>query len=123
MNPTITLQEAASVLNYKDIRSVEKWCERNDVKIFSEDESNKRYIMRMQFEYMRLKKFIQHLKEKYRSEWFDAFKIYISMDITSVVEMEEREIKVFSSQKNNYSVSGDNERRFLQVLTGTIHEL
>lgn len=117
------IKEVAQTLAYKDFRSAEKWCMNHRVEIFSEKENNRKYVMRRQFEYARLKKFIEYLKVKYKSEWFEAFKAYTSMNITSVVEIEEKEKITFSLRTDNYKPQGHHEISFLNSLTENIHEL
>jgi hypothetical protein len=125
MTDTLTIPEAAVILNYKDSRSVESWCKKNNVKIFSAEENNKKYLMRMQFEYARLRKFIDYLKEKYKSEWLDAFKAYLSMDILSVVQLEESEKgkEIVRVKKDNYKLIGEHAKQFLAILTLKTSEL
>jgi len=65
------------MLNYKDIRSLEKWCNDNGVEIFSEQSTRNRYVIRSQFEYAKEKPIIQYLKLKYKDNWLMAFKAHI----------------------------------------------
>jgi len=123
MIQTISIQEAAGLLKVKDTRSVGKFCKVNGVPIFSEESSKKKYIIRTQFEYARLKKFIQYLKMKYKEEWLDAFKAYMSMNIINVAGIEEKDKINFILTKDHYKPQGQHEISFLNSLTENIHEL
>ena len=74
---TIMIKEAAAMLSYKDIRSLEKWCNDNGVEIFSEQGTRNRYVIRSQFEYAKEKPIIQYLKLKFKDNWLMAFKAHI----------------------------------------------
>jgi len=76
----------------------------------------------MQFEYARLKKFIEYLKKEYQLAWFDVFKIYMSMDIERVVEMEENRNYDFALETNSYKPQGNHEISFLNSLTINLSE-
>ncbi len=106
----ITIKEAALELKFKDIRSVIRWANKNKIKIFSEENGRKKYMIRSQFEYVRLKKVIEYLKLKYKGEWLEAFKVYGSMNLLDVIEIEEgRKIKSLKE----YNPQGEHERKFL----------
>jgi putative IMPACT (imprinted ancient) family translation regulator len=91
MIKTLTIKEAAAMLNYKDIRSLEKWCNENGVEIFSEEGTRNRYLIRSQFEYAKERPIIQYLKLKYKNNWLVAFKAH--MDAMHLAEFEENNQK------------------------------
>ena|ERR1022692_1731609 len=123
MNATLTLKEAAELLHYKDTRSVEKWCWKRGVEIFLEEGSRKKYLISMQFEFARLKKFIEYLKVKFKEKWLDAFQIYMSMNITKVVEIEEGIISETPVNTISYKPQGKQEKNFLVKLQKITPEL
>ncbi len=114
MGPIITMSEAAKLLSRKDARSVQRWCDKNNVKIFSEDGTNHKYLLRFEFDHARLKKIIEYLKEKYKENWLQAFAVYKSMNIPDVAEMEEVGKRFISPQKEKLS---ENEKQILSRLT------
>lgn len=122
MNETITLKEAGKALGYKDTRSAIKWCEANQVMVFSEVGTKRKYIIRTQFQYARMKQFINYLKVRYKGQWLDAFQSYSSMNITRVVELEEMG-KVTFSITDKYKPKGNKEKSFLKVLSKEINEI
>ena len=122
MNETITLKEAGNILGYKDARSVLKWCEANNVIVFFEPGTKRKYIIALQFRHARLKKFIEYLKEKYQDNWLDAFQRYESMNITRVIELEEIGKMNFNST-DKYKPAGQQEKRFLKVLSKEINNI
>ena len=109
---------------YTLTRSVKKWCLKNGVEIFHEEGSNKKYLITMQFESARLKKFIDYLKEKFKEKWLDAFQVYMSMNITNVIELEESKIVHFVKDiKQAYKPTFHHEKRFLTTLLKITPEL
>lgn len=50
MIDTIKISEVAAMLDYKDSRSVKKWCANNSVAIISYSGSNKRFVIKDEFE-------------------------------------------------------------------------
>jgi len=91
----IYLQDAAGDLRFKDIRSVKRWCGNNGVKIFSDNGSNKRYVIKEEFEEAKSRKLMNYLKQK------------------------ELEFK----KHNKYTPMGDHEKNFLSILTRKSSEL
>jgi hypothetical protein len=121
MQGRIYIKEAKEALNLKDHRSLLKWAAKNQVPIFSDEgNNNRKYLMRMQFEYARMKKFILYLKIKYKDKWLEAFKAYSSMNITTVVELEETRKINFDFKTDNYKPKGEHEKNFLAILTKEI---
>lgn len=123
MIETITVREAAELLKYKKIKSVETWCKKNNLPILSENGNKKKYLIRAQFEYARLKKFILYLKEKYKEKWLVVFEVYMSMNLTRVVEMEEAGTTNYNIMVTDYKPKGEFEKSFLAHLTGKLTEL
>ncbi len=91
----IYLQSGLTQLGYKDKRSFKKWCENNGVKIFSDNGSNKIYVIKEEFEEAQSRKVMNYLKQK------------------------ELEFKKHSG----YKPMGDHEKKFLSILTGKSSEL
>lgn len=114
MNTILTLKEAAILLGYKDTRPVEKWCKKKDLEVFIDAGNNEKYIIRMQFEYARLKEFIQYLKKKHKEKWLDAFKIYTEMNFIKVIEIEEMVNQ--DTHGIDYQPRGKKEKNFLATL-------
>ena len=122
MTPTITIKEAATLLEKKDPRSVKRFCEKNNVPIFLESGSRKKYIMRMQFEYAKYSKFIKFLQAKYKDKWFEMFHAYTNMNFKEVVEMEESGKGKITGSIDKYQVVGSYEKKFNERLTNLIRE-
>lgn len=122
MTPTITIQEAAMLLNKKDNRSVKRFCEKNNIPIYLVAGSNEKYIVRMQLEYVQYSKLIRSLKVKYKDEWFEVFHAYMEMNFKRVVEIEEIRKGNISITIDKYKVEGHCEKGFLATLTKIISE-
>lgn len=90
MTPTITIHEIASTLGYKDFRSAEKYCRANNLKIFSIPNTHKKYVAKAEFEFAREKEIINYLKEKFGSEWINAYQQYSNLNLLSLVGIERK---------------------------------
>lgn len=122
MIKTITINEAAKMLNYKKVHSAEKWCTENNVIIMAVKGRRKKHIVQLQFEYARLRTFIQYLKQKYPEKWLEAFQAFIEFDIICIVKLEEErlmknDIRNEQGQKLNSYQPLDYELKILSRLT------
>ena len=67
----IYLHDVLPKINKKDIRTVIRWCEENDVNIFS-DISGK-FIIRSEFEFAYNRPVIELYKERYGNNWLQVY--------------------------------------------------
>ncbi len=112
---TILLSEVASALHYKDLRSVRKWCARNGVEVY-DDGCNRKYLVKLQFEQARLKKFIRRLKQQHGRQWQDVFEAYAGNDLLRLSELDS--VETSERIQNDWRrPMGEHERRFLSALT------
>ena len=100
----ISIQETAILLGYKDIRSAKRWCNNNGVKILSDFGSKKQYVIKEEFEEAKIRRAKIYLTQKYGDDKLS-------------------EAKTKQGRERIYSLSGDNEKRFLNSLTENIHLL
>lgn len=122
LEPIMYLREAALQLKRKDNRSVERWCNRHTVKIFYDDPSRKKYIIRAEFEIARLKKIILFLKIKYKDKWFEAFKNLVNSNVFEFAKLDDS-VSSTPIKPNGYAPKGNHEKSFLSRLTEQIDEL
>jgi hypothetical protein len=61
----IFIKEAADELGCKDSRTVKEWCKRNGVEVFKFSGSKSPYLLRAEFEAVKMKQIISYIKEKY----------------------------------------------------------
>lgn len=116
MTPTITLKEACILLNRKDIRTVERFCEINEIPILLQSARGGRYIMRLQFEYILYANLISYLKKKYQGQWFEIFHDYMSMNYRHFSDVTVNELKKDKVVSSKYQASGTYENEFLNKL-------
>jgi hypothetical protein len=57
MTERIYISEIQSELQYKDRRSVRRWCRNNNVRVLSDVGSNKQYALRSEYENARFKNY------------------------------------------------------------------
>ena len=69
----IYLHDVLLKINKKDIRTAVRWCEENDVNVFS-DTSGK-FIIRSEFELAYNRPIIELYKNKYGAEWLKVYNL------------------------------------------------
>ena len=69
----IYLHDVLLKINKKDIRTAVRWCEENDVNVFS-DTSGK-FIIRSEFELAYNRPIIEVYKKKYGAEWLKVYSL------------------------------------------------
>jgi len=115
-SPILTLNDAAILLHYTDTRSVVKWCERNDIPIFSEEGGKRKYIIKQQLEQARLKDFIGYLKNKHGEQWMDAYQSYMNLHLPLFINPNTEEKINLNFKKNTYRPKSEHEKNFLATL-------
>jgi undecaprenyl pyrophosphate synthase len=108
MITTIYIRDVATELGYKDRRSIYRWCFNHGIKIMSDIGSNRKYIIKEEFEAIKMKQSVEYIKEKYGVD-------KLSEDFNSL-------IMTFFFKNNNaentvkYRPVGEHERNFLKNL-------
>lgn len=69
----IYLQDVLLKINKKDIRSVIKWCEDNDVNVFSD--SSGRFIIVSEFEFAYDRPIIDLYKKRFGGSWLNVYSL------------------------------------------------
>ena len=119
---TISIKEAAKFLNYKDHRSVYRWCRNNGVKIFSYVGSKRRDIIKTEFENAKSKSVIKYLSQKYgREKLPELFNARMNFSSEHSIATEN---KMLNKEKiKEYTPQLPNELRFMSILSTLISEL
>jgi len=102
MTERIYIQEMQKELQYKDRRSVRRWCFNNDVRILSDNGSNKQYTLKDEFE----SAISKHYKK--RSENNKSAIIINTKNRNKMVE---------------YTPQGEYDKQFLSIFTNTLTTL
>ena len=80
----LELNVVKEILVYKDLRSVIKWCKKNDVFILHQ--GNGQFVNEYEFTLSLYKPFIQALKLKH-SNWEDIFVNYVNGDLNQLLSV------------------------------------
>lgn len=104
----IELNELRVMLNYKDLRSVIGWCEKNNVFIISQ--GNRQIVNRSEFLLAYYSPFIKSLKVRHKN-WKEIFVRYISGDIKNLLEDDETPVK---KTTRRYRPKTEIEKSFLK---------
>ena len=102
MTERIYIQEIQNELQYKDRRSVIRWCKNNNVQIFSYTGSYKKFVLKDEFEKALFKHYHKH-----------------SVNINSAMN-------IYSKNRNQtvkYIPQGEYEKEFLSIFTNIIATL
>lgn len=113
------INEIQKELPYSDRRTVKRWCENNGVAIFSDNGSNRLFVLKAEFELAKNRDLISYLKSKYNET-------IISKILNDEIPFYEKQIKTFESKKKNevktnlidlnYKPIGEYEQNFLNRL-------
>jgi hypothetical protein len=91
------------------------------VGILKDNGSKRRYVIKAEFEAARLREAIRYMKEKYGVEEFpDAMKAHVRFYTEYLEATEKSNSRI---QRNDYRPSGENEKKFLAILTNKSPEL
>ncbi len=105
------LAEVRALLNYKDLRSVQKWCAKQGIMILKVGGAMK--VAKLEFLLSFYKPFIQHLKSSFPKKWKELFLAYLNGDVKSVLDLSE---KGHSTTPFNYKPKHESEKVFLNLL-------
>lgn len=105
----ISLHVLKSILNYRDIRSVVKWCRENEVFVLSQ--GNAQVVNLIEFILAFYKPYLEHLKRT-KKNWKTLFWDYVCANVHGILteKREQREIA------NQYKPKTNVERSFLQKM-------
>lgn len=116
--------EAQKHLGYRDQRSFVRWCIRNDVRVLCDPGSNKKYVLRSEFEHAKNREAIGYLISKHgKQELTNILSAQMKLwaEIKSVAKIELGVSK--SAPISTYKPSAYHESEFLARLRKIKHEL
>lgn len=85
------LHEILKLINRNALRSVEKWCRKNNVNIYKD--SSGKFVMKADFELAYDWPLIQNLKTKFGDKWRIYYEAYLKENLADVIE--------FANSKNS----------------------
>ncbi|MBK9638165.1 MAG: hypothetical protein IPO63_10240 [Bacteroidetes bacterium] len=104
--------EAQKHLGYRDQRSFVRWCIQNNVGVLCDPGSNKRYVLRNEFEHAKNREAIRYLLTKYGKQEFHSI-LSSQMKLFSELKSATRHE---SSPITTYKPSAHHESEFLARL-------
>lgn len=114
-----SLKEISRILGFKDVRTVRKWCIKNEVQILNDPGNRGKYVITAEFEAARYRQMIHYLKGKHGKKWRDALTAYLQVD--SLFRVAQSKTNIANSQLTEQM--GQHERKFLSSLTANSSEL
>lgn len=99
MNERIYIPEVQSELQYKDRRSVRRWCCNNLVRVLSDTGSNKYYVMKGEYEKAKSRNYFQSLNNQ-----------------NSTTNIFSQNHNAFEKRELEYSPQFEYEKRTLSIL-------
>jgi hypothetical protein len=103
------IKDLQKELPYKDRRTVLRWCRNNGVGVFSDVGSNWSYVLKEEFEAVKMKQTNDYIKEKYVADKLSE--VFISKMILYNNKNFER-----INKNNAYQPRGEYEEKFLNYL-------
>lgn len=100
----ISLIKLKEILNRKDLRSVRKWCDVNNVFIYQRGKKDESVHL-IEFDLAYDKDFIEHLKRKIGEGWADAYVMYKNGNIQGLATLN----YIISKPKSYHSIKSENK--------------
>lgn len=104
----LDLSQVQNMLNYKDLRSVVKWCQKH--KVFVLMQGNSQFVNKTEFLIAFHQPFIKHL-QKTSKNWKDQFLKFIEGNVSGLLEIEES-----SAPISRYVPQSNIEKSFLNKI-------
>lgn len=105
----IDLHEVKVVLNYRDIRSVLKWCRENEVFVLSQ--GNTQVVNLIEFILAFYKPYLEHLKRT-KENWKTLFWDYVCANVNGILTDKREQLEI----ANQYKPKTNVEQSFLQKM-------
>ncbi len=105
----IYIKELTTKLNCKDIRSVKRWCDKNGVAMLCDAGSNKKYVIKEEFEEKYMSQSVQYIQRKYGNSKLPEF-LQSTLNVFSEYQQVRRE------KTKEYKPQGEYEKEFLSIL-------
>ncbi|MEZ4921888.1 MAG: hypothetical protein R2780_01840 [Crocinitomicaceae bacterium] len=102
------LTEIKEMLNYKDLRSVLKWCEKNAVFVFNQ--GNMQLVNRIEFLLAYHKPFMDHLQRTCKN-WKEEFVKFVEGDLKGLLKDQETKTPIL-----RYKPKSNAEKSFLEKI-------
>lgn len=106
----IYISEIKKELQMKDNRTVNNWCENMGIKIFSDNGTTKKYILKFEYEKVKILQVIDYLIEKYGIE-------NLPEELTSYLKVFTKNHITNKKTQPEYEPQFENEKRLLSIFT------
>lgn len=97
----IYLSNLSSLINRRDKRSIRKWCEKSQLKVYKDCSGE--FVLETEFEFIYNKPLIDNLKKKYRENWLEYFNTYTKGELHLMLDTTEKKITPNYKPKGNIS--------------------
>ncbi len=113
----LTIREVADTLKYKSTKSAHRWCGNNQVKVFSDLGTRRKYVLKTDFDLARLHVTISHVKRTYgESHWRTALKAYLNDNMLDLIVIKQGT----KSESESQAKKGKHEKKFLTELNSAL---
>lgn len=97
----IYLSNISSLINRRDKRSIRKWCEKSQLKVYKDCSGE--FVLEAEFEFIYNKPLIDNLKKKYEGNWLDYFNTYKKGELHLMIDTNEKKLTPKYKPKGNIS--------------------
>lgn len=105
----IYIKELTEKLKCSDIRSVKRWCKKNQVALLSDNGCNKKYVIKAEFEARYMSESIKYIQEKYGK---DHLLNFLNSSMKFFVEYQQAK----EEKKKKHVLQSEHEIQFLTML-------
>lgn len=97
----IYLSNLSSLINRRDKRSIRKWCEKSQLKVYKDCSGE--FVLEAEFEYIYNKPLIDDLKKKYGEDWVEYYNRYTTGELHLIIDTTEKKMTPKYKPKGNIS--------------------
>ena len=97
----IYLSNLSSLINRRDKRSIRKWCEKSQLKVYKDCSGE--FVLETEFEFIYNKPLIDNLKKKYGNNWLEYFNTYTKGELHLLINANEKKVAPNYKPKGNIS--------------------
>lgn len=118
---TLSLQEVAAALGYKDGRTARRWCRMHHVAVFTDAGAKKPYVLKIEFDAVRSKKLIEYVQKKYDAQhWQKALEAILSGNTEQLCLLEIKGTKSTRIPQKKVTILGKEATRFFSELNDSV---
>jgi hypothetical protein len=106
----VTLADVGIKIGKKDLRSIRKWCNMNDVDIIRDGRNS--FVIQTEFEFALDKNIIKHFNEKYGEQGNEIYLLHREKNFNEILKLKTQAKTI--KQNTHYKPQGNSAKEFLK---------